>query len=245
MPARMAGDRRRPPAPPSRQPRRQSFEARLAVACFPAETRYEDPGRQYRLRAFARVKRADGCPPELVWSEYSEPFTIAPWYDSAGLPPVRIQLPLDRHDFLKRIKPNVAFSMPEDLFNQMQRDRQEVARRRRQAPRAAAPLGLDVAVQLQHPDHHDLRVHRAEHLPVAVQPHFPAGCCSSRSASRFHSRARRRGMNRGNRPCPPVPIGWPLLPLPDDERAAELSDARSERAADDPGASCARGPASS
>jgi hypothetical protein len=98
-----------------------SFETHLAGLLSP-ETRYEDTSRQYRMRAFARVKRPDGCPPELIWTEYTEPFKIAAWYESSGLPPVKIPLPLIDRKFLKSLKPNVAFSMPEDLFNQMQRD---------------------------------------------------------------------------------------------------------------------------
>jgi len=99
----------------------QSFEARLKSLLSP-ETRYEDSLRQYRMRAFARVRRADGCAPELIWTEYSEPFTIAPWYESSGLPPVKIQLPLIDGKFLRNMKPNVAFAMPEDLFNLLQKD---------------------------------------------------------------------------------------------------------------------------
>jgi hypothetical protein len=99
----------------------KSLEAQLA-ALFSPETRFEDATRQYRMRAYARVKRPDGCPPQLIWTEYSEPFTIAAWYESSGLPPVKIQLPLIDKNFLKNMKPNVAFAMPEDLFNQLQRD---------------------------------------------------------------------------------------------------------------------------
>jgi len=86
------------------------------------EARYEvqDPPRQYRLRAFVRIKRPDGCPPVLLWSAPSEPFTIAPWYDSAGLPPVKITLP--GIATLKNLKPNVAFAMPPELFNVLQKD---------------------------------------------------------------------------------------------------------------------------
>jgi hypothetical protein len=64
------------------------------------------------------VKHEDGCPPELVWSRESEPFAIVPWYASGALPPVRVALPdaLDR-EFLKKVKPNVAFSVPKSLFN--------------------------------------------------------------------------------------------------------------------------------
>ncbi|HWC76873.1 MAG TPA: hypothetical protein VG778_05395, partial [Blastocatellia bacterium] len=96
---------------------KEAIKGRLATVA-PREGRFEDIGREYRVRAFVRVKRQDGCPPKLVWSEPSEPFTIAPWYESGSLPPVRIALPdpMDR-DFLKKLKPNVAFSVPKGLFN--------------------------------------------------------------------------------------------------------------------------------
>jgi hypothetical protein len=97
----------------------KAMESRGA-AMMAGEARFEDPARQYRLRALARVKRSDGCPPALVWSGYSEPFTIASWYDTAGLPPVRITLP--SFDSLKSLKPNVAFAMPSDLFDAMNMD---------------------------------------------------------------------------------------------------------------------------
>lgn len=104
--------------------------ARLAYACLQArsagivggERRYQDPSALYRLRPFTRVKRSDGCPPKLFWGNESDPFKIAPWYDSAGLPPVRIDLPDPTADFLKSLKPNVAFSVPPKLFAAMQSD---------------------------------------------------------------------------------------------------------------------------
>jgi hypothetical protein len=96
---------------------KQAIKGRLAVVA-PREGRFEDSARQYQLRAFVRVKHEDGCPPELVWSRESEPFAIVPWYASGALPPVRVALPdaLDR-EFLKKVKPNVAFSVPKSLFN--------------------------------------------------------------------------------------------------------------------------------
>ena len=84
------------------------------------EGRYDDLRRRYRLRAFARVKRSDGCPPLLVWSDYSDPFTIAAWYDPSTAPPVQITLP--DFDSLRKLKPNVAFNMPESLFNLLETD---------------------------------------------------------------------------------------------------------------------------
>ena len=85
--------------------------------------RFGEEERQYRLRAFVRVKQDDRCPSETVWSDYSEAFTIAPWYDNNGAPPVQIALPdITDKGFLKRLKPNVAFALPESLFNLLQGD---------------------------------------------------------------------------------------------------------------------------
>jgi hypothetical protein len=69
------------------------------------------------VRAFVRVRRDDGCPPDLVWSEPSEDWRIVPWYESGVLPPIQIQLPDVSPDFLKALRPNVAFKMPRKLFN--------------------------------------------------------------------------------------------------------------------------------
>ena len=86
------------------------------------EGRYDDiravAPRQYVLRAFVRLKREGGCPPRLIWSADSEPFTIAPWYESGPAPPTQINLP-DATDFnyLKSLKPNVAFVVPAGLAN--------------------------------------------------------------------------------------------------------------------------------
>ncbi|MGA6828039.1 hypothetical protein ACO9S2_10540 [Nitrospira sp. NS4] len=90
--------------------------------------RFGEEGRRYRVRAFVRVKHDDRCPPETVWSDYSEPFTIAPWYDNNGAPPVQISLPdVTDKGFLKRLKPNVAFALPEGLFNLLQGDAKQLS----------------------------------------------------------------------------------------------------------------------
>jgi hypothetical protein len=83
------------------------------------EGRYDSPDRSYRLRAFVRVRRDDdGCPPVTIWSDYSQPFTIARWYEPSDAPPVRVELPdILKPNILKELKPNVAFSVPSDLFN--------------------------------------------------------------------------------------------------------------------------------
>jgi hypothetical protein len=97
-----------------------------------SEGRFEAPSSNYRLRAFVRVKRAGGCPPQIFWSDYSEPFGIVPWYETSGLPPVRITLPdpFDQ-DFLGKLKPNgvfkpnVTFKVPERLFNLLNKNSPE------------------------------------------------------------------------------------------------------------------------
>ena len=97
-----------------------ALRARLAVVS-PHEGRFDDLNRQYRIRGFVRVKDTDGCPPETVWSEYTEPFRITPWFEAGNAQPVRIILP-DATDknFLKSVKPNVSFVVPSGLFNKLQ-----------------------------------------------------------------------------------------------------------------------------
>lgn len=90
-----------------------------AAQVMPSEGRYEAPDALYALQAFVRVKRDDGCPPLTVWSEASEAFRIAPWYESGDAPPVKIALPEISRDFLGKLKPNVAFAVPESLMNML------------------------------------------------------------------------------------------------------------------------------
>jgi hypothetical protein len=98
---------------------RTVLEARLA-SVSPPEGRFDELARSFRLRGFVRVKSENGCPPKLVWSEYSELFGIVPWYESSDVPPVRVALPDTSLDALKRLRPNVAFVMPEELFRRIQ-----------------------------------------------------------------------------------------------------------------------------
>jgi hypothetical protein len=78
--------------------------------------RFDEPDARYALRAFVRLKPDCDCPGRIVWSDYSEPFVIAAWYDGAGAPPVQIALP-DPSDrkLLKELKPNVAFVLPASM----------------------------------------------------------------------------------------------------------------------------------
>lgn len=82
----------------------------------PKVMRFDDLSAQYEVRAFVRVKSEDGCPPVLVWSTPSEPFTIAPWYENGGRP-VAIQLPDITRENIKDLRPNVALKLPKRLFN--------------------------------------------------------------------------------------------------------------------------------
>jgi hypothetical protein len=89
------------------------------VSVRPQIARFDDSTRTYRIRAFIRLREEGGCRHGPVWSDYSEQFTIAPWYDSAGRPPVKIELPDFDKDFLKNLKPSVAFAVPPKMLNML------------------------------------------------------------------------------------------------------------------------------
>ena len=80
--------------------------------------RFDDPGARYVLRAFVRLKPEGHCPARTVWSDYSPAFVIAPWYEGGGAPPVQVPLPdpSDR-EMLKKLVPNIAFTVPASLQN--------------------------------------------------------------------------------------------------------------------------------
>lgn len=84
------------------------FEALAGLA-----GRYDEQDAQYVLRAFVRLKPEGPCPARTVWSAYSPRFVIAPWYEGSGAPPTQVAMP-DPTDkaTLKKLKPNVAFTVP-------------------------------------------------------------------------------------------------------------------------------------
>ena len=133
--------------------------------------RFDVAGARYQIRAFLRVKPECGCPTRTVWSDYSEPFTIAPWYEGSGAPPVQVPLPdaTDRN-LLKSLKPNVAFVVPPALNNLLGGSADDLAKGKGERIAHAGPA---VDLRIQHPAHHDLRVHRPQYLPVAVRPDLP------------------------------------------------------------------------
>jgi hypothetical protein len=93
----------------------QAMSARFA-AMKGRPGRFDERGATYAVRAFIRLKPRGACPATTLWSDYSEPFVIAPWYEGSGAPPIQIPLPdaTDR-DVLKALKPNVAFLVPPAL----------------------------------------------------------------------------------------------------------------------------------
>jgi hypothetical protein len=83
------------------------------------EGRFDNATCEYRLRAFVRVKTCPGCPDELVWSDYSAPFTIVPWHEPGEAPPVQVTMPdVTDRAYLSRLKanPNVSFVVPASLM---------------------------------------------------------------------------------------------------------------------------------
>jgi hypothetical protein len=83
--------------------------------------RFQDSSRHYKLRMFFRIKGdTPSCPPKLVWSQYSEPFQIAPWHASGLRAHPPIPLPDPTSDFVKNAKPNCAFQVPGNLMSAMQ-----------------------------------------------------------------------------------------------------------------------------
>ncbi len=111
------------PALPSHQAQALRLALSRAVAerfaqLNPAPGRFDDAGAQYVVRAFVRLKPECGCPARIVWSEATEPFVIAPWFDGSGAPPARISLPdITEPGLLRSLKPNVSFTVPPALQN--------------------------------------------------------------------------------------------------------------------------------
>lgn len=96
-----------------------ALKSRLAGET-PRMSRFDDPQARYVVRAFVRVRCSDGCPPELHWSEASEPFRIAPWWENGG-PLHTISLPDLDPETVKKLKPNVSFALPPKLANLLNR----------------------------------------------------------------------------------------------------------------------------
>jgi hypothetical protein len=81
----------------------------------PAAARFDQADARYQVRCFIRVDPGDGCPPRLVWSPPSPAFTIKPWYESGEAPPIQIELPALTPARMRDLKPNVAFKVPPEI----------------------------------------------------------------------------------------------------------------------------------
>jgi hypothetical protein len=82
--------------------------------------RFQDATRLYRLRIFFRLKPESPCTnPQLVWSQLSDPFRIAAWYESSQRPYAPISLP-DPATAIQSARPNCAFHVPATLMGAMQ-----------------------------------------------------------------------------------------------------------------------------
>jgi hypothetical protein len=92
------------------------------LSVFPPQGRFQDATRFYRVRLFFRIKgETAACPPQLVWSSYSDPFRIAAWYESSGraAAPVPLPDPFDKN-VLKSAKQTSSFAVPPSLMNAIQ-----------------------------------------------------------------------------------------------------------------------------
>jgi len=84
------------------------------------EGRFDRPKARYTLRAFARIRRHDGCPPDLVWSQDSRLLRVARWFEGPPDGVVKPTIELPTLAGLARIKPNVNIRVPRDIFNFLQ-----------------------------------------------------------------------------------------------------------------------------
>ncbi|MFY0566332.1 hypothetical protein ACN28E_21185 [Archangium lansingense] len=90
---------------------------------LPRWGRFDQPDASYEVRGFIRVRRDDGCPPLIRWSEPSQPFKIAAWYENGKLPPVQVPLPDVTRNNVKDFLPNVAFQVPSGIFDLISRNK--------------------------------------------------------------------------------------------------------------------------
>lgn len=99
----------------------KALQSSTSLQMLSPQGRFQDSSRFYKLRMFFRIKPESGtCPPQLVWSHYSEPFQIAPWHTSGPRTPPPIPLPDPISSFLQNATPNCSFLVPGSLMNAMQ-----------------------------------------------------------------------------------------------------------------------------
>ena len=111
---------------------------KLSATVQPPEGRYQDSNRLYVARVFFRIKgHTPTCPAVTHWSDYTDIFKIAAWYDSTQRSTAPIPLPDPTlRSFLKGAKPNVAFTVPDGLMASIQGSSLK-------SPSAGSKLGLN------------------------------------------------------------------------------------------------------
>jgi len=87
----------------------------------PAAARFPAGAQRYHLRCFARLEDRSGCPPRAIWSPPSTGFRVRPWYESGDAPATQIELPPLNRDSLRALQPNVAFKVPAEIQQFMDR----------------------------------------------------------------------------------------------------------------------------
>lgn len=81
----------------------------------PASPKFEGKSK-YRVYAYVRMQGDEGCSLKTIWSKSSEDFEIIPWYETSDeIPPTQIDLPDVNVKTLSKLKPNVAFKVPESI----------------------------------------------------------------------------------------------------------------------------------
>jgi hypothetical protein len=105
--------------------------------------RFDAREARYEVRGFIRVRRDDGCPPLIRWSEPSQPFQIAAWYENGKLPPVQVPLPDVTTENISSFLPNVAFQVPSPIFDLLSRNKPKDFLEQKAKARKRAGLAVD------------------------------------------------------------------------------------------------------
>jgi hypothetical protein len=82
--------------------------------------KFDDRDATYQLHAFMRLT-CGNCPPKLIWCKDTPTYSIVPWWAGSG-PPTRIALPDFDLKNLPKLKPNVAFEVPQRLAKFLNQD---------------------------------------------------------------------------------------------------------------------------
>ena len=172
--------------------------------------RFQDSTRLYTVRIFLRIKPENpACPTQLVWSQPSDPFRIAAWYESGGRPHPPIVLP-DPSNLRAIAKPNASFAVPASLMNAMQGSSLS-GMLKGSGGGGGHHHRLDL--RLQHPADYHLRLLRAQYFLFAASHRFLLAAVFQdlHTDSGTETEPGRPMMAASNYIDP---VSWPYLPLP-------------------------------